>query len=61
MLGVQKNAGDDDLKRGYKKLALKLHPDKNQAAGSEQAFKGDPTTMGMTCDVTILCTGAYPA
>lgn len=39
MLGVQKNAGDDDLKRGYKKLALKLHPDKNQAAGSEQAFK----------------------
>ena len=40
MLGVQRGAGDDDLKRGYKKLALKLHPDKNQATGSEQAFKG---------------------
>lgn len=39
MLGVQKTASEDDLKRSYKKLALKLHPDKNQAAGSEHAFK----------------------
>ena len=39
VLGVTREAGEDDLKRGYKKLALKLHPDKNQAAGSEQAFK----------------------
>lgn len=40
MLSVQKGAGEDELKRGYKKLALKLHPDKNQAPGAVEAFKG---------------------
>jgi DnaJ family protein B protein 12 len=40
ILQVAKGASEDDIKRGYRKLALKLHPDKNKARGADEAFKG---------------------
>jgi preprotein translocase subunit Sec63 len=40
ILGVSKDATDSDIKKSYKKLALQLHPDKNKAPGSAEAFKG---------------------
>jgi len=39
ILNVSRDASTSDISKAYKKLALKLHPDKTTEAGAEDAFK----------------------
>lgn len=39
VLGLAKDSSEDDIKKAYRKLAMKYHPDRNQESGAEDKFK----------------------
>jgi molecular chaperone DnaJ len=53
VLGVPKNATEDDIKKAYRKLAMKHHPDRNQgddAKKAEEKFKEAKEAYEMLSD-----------
>jgi molecular chaperone DnaJ len=51
ILGIQRNAGDAEIKSAYRKLALKYHPDRNPGdAAAEERFKEAAEAYAVLCD-----------
>src|SRR5512138_1946973 len=53
ILGVAKNASEEDIKKAYRKLAMKHHPDRNQgdeAKKAEEKFKEAKEAYEMLSD-----------
>ncbi|MCY3626692.1 MAG: DnaJ domain-containing protein [Gammaproteobacteria bacterium] len=39
LLGINKNATQDEIKKAYRNLSIKYHPDVNKDTGTEGRFK----------------------
>ena len=53
VLGIAKNASDEDIKKAYRKMAMKHHPDRNQGDGAkaaEEKFKEAKEAYEMLSD-----------
>ena len=51
ILGVGRSATDDEIKRAYRRLAVKFHPDKNPGdKGAEESFKELGEAYEVLCD-----------
>ena len=52
ILGVSPNASSEEIKKAYRSLALKYHPDRNPSPDAAEKFKGITAAYGALIDET---------
>lgn len=55
ILKVNKNATDDDLKKSYRRLAMKWHPDKNPNNKKEAEAKFKQISEAYEASLSLFC------
>src|SRR5512133_3742065 len=50
ILGIERNAGNDEIKAAFRKLARQYHPDVNKEDGAEEKFKEINEAYGVLSD-----------
>ncbi|MCL2706737.1 MAG: molecular chaperone DnaJ [Dehalococcoidia bacterium] len=50
VLGISRNAGSDEIKQAFRKLAFQYHPDKNPGADAADKFKEASEAYQVLCD-----------
>lgn len=50
VLGVSRNASKEDIKKAYRRLAMKYHPDRNKSTDAEEKFKEISEAYGVLSD-----------
>ena len=52
VLGVERNATQEQIKQAYRQLAMKYHPDRNPAPDAADRFKEIAEAYAVLCDPT---------